>query len=112
MEKEFLVSKAKLAFWEQNEEARLVQMAKKKWLGEGDQNSKYFYTVANIRKHNAVISSMTLMDRMELRSSEEVHLGAARHFQEFLGEGRVGAQVDLSDLISVEVSAEENKAIC
>ncbi|XP_042939492.1 uncharacterized protein LOC122274521 [Carya illinoinensis] len=112
VELDFLVTKAKLAFWEQNEEARLAQMAKKKWLDEGDQNSSFFHAVTTIRKRKAVISSMTLMDGRVLNSPDEVHLGAARHFQEFLSEGRVGVHVDMSDLISEEVSEEENQALC
>ncbi|KAG2688600.1 hypothetical protein I3760_09G103900 [Carya illinoinensis] len=41
-EDDFLATKLELQVWEKREASRLGQLTKKKWLVEGDQNSKFF----------------------------------------------------------------------
>jgi hypothetical protein len=57
---EFKATKMELDVWEKKEETRLAQAAKKKWLKEGDQNSRFFHVVVSQRRHGAVISRMQL----------------------------------------------------
>ncbi|KAJ0074622.1 hypothetical protein Patl1_37562 [Pistacia atlantica] len=60
VECDFLVTKLELDTWEQREELRLSQLAKKKWLSEGDQNTKFFHAVVNQWRKSKVISNMRL----------------------------------------------------
>lgn len=47
MEEDFLVTKTELDFWENWEEIQVAQIAKKIWLQERDQNTKYFTLCLN-----------------------------------------------------------------
>ncbi|KAF5454362.1 hypothetical protein F2P56_024034 [Juglans regia] len=112
LEMELLVAITELSYWENNEEIRLAQIAKKKWLDEGDHNSKFFHAVANMRRQRATNASMSLPDGVELRTVEEVHLGAVKYFEEFLNGIDTSQPVDLSSIVSKIISNDENEAIC
>ncbi|KAG2712327.1 hypothetical protein I3760_04G119700 [Carya illinoinensis] len=47
IEEQVLATKMKLSEWEKREEIQLAQKAKKKWLQEGDQNTKFFHATVN-----------------------------------------------------------------
>ncbi|KAG6617987.1 hypothetical protein I3842_Q137000 [Carya illinoinensis] len=70
VECDFLVTKLVLDYWEQYEETRLSQLAKKKWLMKGDQNVKFFNAIVNQWRINKVTSNMWLEDGMLLESPE------------------------------------------
>ncbi|KAF5481633.1 hypothetical protein F2P56_002271 [Juglans regia] len=86
IESEYLISKLELEVWEKREKARLAQIVKKKWLKEGDKNSKFFHAVVNQRRRSSVISQMVLENGTVLSSPEAVHAGAVEYFREFLSE--------------------------
>ncbi|XP_022854164.1 uncharacterized protein LOC111375558 [Olea europaea var. sylvestris] len=112
LEAEFLDTKAELQLWEKREETRLAQKAKKKWLVEGDQNSKFFHAVVNQRRKSSHISSMRLSDGIVLASPEEVHNGAVKYFEQTLRENGTSEQGDLASILSAVVSAEDNDLLC
>ncbi|XP_022867043.1 uncharacterized protein LOC111386798 [Olea europaea var. sylvestris] len=51
-EQEYLSSKIELEEWQRREEIRLSQLAKKKWLSDGDNNSKFYHAVVSQRRRN------------------------------------------------------------
>ncbi|KAF5442525.1 hypothetical protein F2P56_035172 [Juglans regia] len=112
VEADFLVFKIVLEVWDVIEETRLAQIAKKKWLLEGDQNSKFYHAVINQRRSKTMISQMKLDDGRVLGNPEEVHLGAVEYFREFLTESPILDQADLTPLLSCSVSMAENNALC
>lgn len=85
--------------WEHWEEIRLLQLAKKKWLHDGNQNSKYFHDIVNQRRKINVIFNMILEYGSRLEGPEEVHQGAISHFQSFLSQPNNVEELDLSSLI-------------
>ncbi|XP_042952180.1 uncharacterized protein LOC122289263 [Carya illinoinensis] len=109
LEHEYLQTKAELERWENKEEIRLSQQAKKRWLTDGDRNSKSYHAVVNKRRKASAVSRMTLPNVLESR--EDIHNAAVSHFQNFLtGEGPMEV-LDLSSLISPVVFEEENQEI-
>ncbi|KAF5477357.1 hypothetical protein F2P56_004006 [Juglans regia] len=73
LEDDFVATKTEIKIWEKREASRLGQIAKKKWLIEGDQNSKFFHSVINQRRTKGHINKMVLVDGRVLNSTEEVH---------------------------------------
>lgn len=59
--------------WQKRETVRLGQIAKKKWLMEGDQNTKFFHSVINQRRKKAHISQMVQHLIMQSLSIWELH---------------------------------------
>lgn len=49
VEAEYLMTTTKLGIWEAREEVHLAQKEKKKWLQEGNQNSRFFHAIVNQR---------------------------------------------------------------
>ncbi|XP_041001642.1 uncharacterized protein LOC121247343 [Juglans microcarpa x Juglans regia] len=108
LEHEYLRTKADLKLWENREELRLAQQAKKKWLKEGDRNSKFFHAVVSQRRRASVVSKMTLPNGVVLDSQEAIHNATVDYFQTFLtGEGPTGTP-DLSGLLSPVANVDEN----
>lgn len=60
VEQEFILTRNELVCWEQIEEIRVGQLVKKKWLQEGDENSKFFHVVVNTRRHHSLIDTIQL----------------------------------------------------
>ncbi|KAF5464604.1 hypothetical protein F2P56_014672, partial [Juglans regia] len=73
LEDDFVATKTEINIWEKREASRLGQIAKKKWLTEGDQNSKFFHSVINQRRTKGHINKMVLDDGRVLNTAEEVH---------------------------------------
>ncbi|KAJ0103213.1 hypothetical protein Patl1_06269 [Pistacia atlantica] len=111
VECDYLVTKLELDIWEQREELRLSQLAKKKWLSEGDQNSKFFHVVVNQWRKCNVISHMRLENCTSLNSPEQVHQGALEYFQDYLSNPPFAEHVDLTSLFQKSVSEENNLAL-
>lgn len=111
MEQDYLLTKREMKTWEKREAIRQGQIAKKKWLTEGDQNSKFFHAVINTRWNKASIESMKLDDGSVLSSPKVVHEVAVRHFQLFLFEHCEREQPDLGHLISRIITKEENNRL-
>lgn len=112
VETKLLVTKCELDYWERMEEIRVSQVAKKRWLADGDENSKFFHAVINQKWNSSIIESMVLEDGTVLASPEEIHEGAVRYFQNFLNEQSARVLPDLSNLISKEISEEDNEWLC
>ncbi|KAG2668051.1 hypothetical protein I3760_15G142400 [Carya illinoinensis] len=111
LEHEYMQTKAELERWENREEIQLSQQAKKRWITEGDRNSKFYHAVVNQRRKASAVSRMTLPNGVVLESWEDIHNAAVIHFQNFLtGEGPTGVP-DLSGLLSTVVNAEENQEL-
>lgn len=85
-----LCARSKLERWVQRDKMRLAQQAKKKWLNEGDQNSKYFHAIIALRRRNSSIKTMRLLDGSMLNSLDRVHEGAARSFEDFFLRKKTG----------------------
>lgn len=64
VEANLLVAKSELDCWENRENSRTAQLAKKRWLNEGDQNTKFFHAIVNQRWNSLTIHSMRLEDGM------------------------------------------------
>lgn len=62
------------------EKTRVAQIAKKRWLKDENQNSKFFHTVINQKINSSLIEKMRLDDGMTLSSLKEIHEGAVCHF--------------------------------
>ncbi|XP_041007958.1 uncharacterized protein LOC121252418 [Juglans microcarpa x Juglans regia] len=93
------------------EDIRLSHMAKKGWLKDEDQNSKFFHTYLNAKNRKRV-NEMGLVDGTILKSSFDIHHADVEYFQDFLGVSGNNDLPILSDLISPMVTAEENLEIC
>ncbi|KAF5475510.1 hypothetical protein F2P56_007310 [Juglans regia] len=107
IENDYLITKAELNIWENREEIHMSQLAKKKWLKKGNQNTKFFHGSVN-HKRKKFISQMVLDDCTTLGTPELIHEGATRHFREFLSMPCMVEQGQLSSLIAAVISHEEN----
>ncbi|XP_035546552.1 uncharacterized protein LOC118348611 [Juglans regia] len=112
IEDDFVATKTEIEIWEKREASRLGQIAKKKWLTEGDQNSKFFHSVINQRRNKGHISKMVLADGRVLCTAEEVHEEAVDYFRNFLSDVSTVEHCDLSRLIEKKISDEENLWLC
>ncbi|KAI9170044.1 hypothetical protein LWI28_021597 [Acer negundo] len=102
----------RVELWEHREATRLNQIAKKTWLLEGDQNTRFFHSVINQRRKQGFISHIVLSNERVLENAEAVHQGATNYFHDFLI-GRTGVETaDLSSLINPTISEDENKMLC
>ncbi|KAL6011070.1 hypothetical protein ACLOJK_001514 [Asimina triloba] len=98
LEEDFLATKIELDLWEKREASRLGQLAKKKWLTEGDKNSAFFHTVIKQRRLKGIIEKIVLSDGRVLKSAEAIH-------------SEVESCV-LGELVDEKVSDEDNKMLC
>ncbi|XP_035540358.1 uncharacterized protein LOC118344262 [Juglans regia] len=112
IEDDFVATKTEIDIWEKREASRLAQIAKKKWLTEGDQNSKFFHSVINQRHNKGHISKMVLADGRVLCTAEEVHEEAVIYFRNFLSDVSTVDHCDLSRIIEKKISDEENLWLC
>ncbi|KAF5451149.1 hypothetical protein F2P56_031438, partial [Juglans regia] len=108
---DLMVTKLELSTWMSREETRLSHLAKKNWLKDGDQNSKFFHAILNVKKHNRV-SDMFLVDGTHINSPVKIHQAAVDYFNEFLGHHNSCDMPDLNHLISPVISNEENLMLC
>lgn len=108
LEANFLIIDGELECWKKREEAQEAQIANKKWLKEGDNNSKFFHTIINQRRKASQIDIIQLEDDSVLANSKEIHEGAVKYFQDFLFDTTKRTSLDLSILISMKLLAEAN----
>ncbi|XP_035546560.1 uncharacterized protein LOC118348616 [Juglans regia] len=108
IEDDFVATKTEIEIWEKREASRLGQIAKKNWLTEGDQNSKFFHSTINQRRNKGHINKMVLADRRVLNTAEEVHEEAVVFFRNFLSDVSAVEHCDFSRLIEKKISNEEN----
>lgn len=83
LEAYYLITKGELQCWEKRKETRATQLAKKKWLKEGDNNSKFFHVVINQRRNSSQIDFMHPENGFVWATSTEIREGAIAHFQKF-----------------------------
>ncbi|XP_022880831.1 uncharacterized protein LOC111398107 [Olea europaea var. sylvestris] len=112
VEQDFLVTNIELAEWQKREEIRLSQVAKKRWLREGDNNTKFFHAVIAQHRKNRRLDQMMLENRTQLSSPQQIHMEAVRYFRNFLTEEHVGAVPNLSSLIDDTLTDEEGQYLC
>ncbi|KAG2684189.1 hypothetical protein I3760_10G065300 [Carya illinoinensis] len=79
---DFMVSNLELSTWKKREEMRLAHMAKKTWLKDGDQNSKFFHAILKSKYHKRISDSRRI----------DLH--------------------DLSDLVSPVIDDGDNSSLC
>lgn len=73
IEAKYLATKLDLQVWEKREASRLSQIAKKNWLTEGDQNTKFFHLIISQRRNKGHIDHMVLPDGRILKGVEIIH---------------------------------------
>lgn len=76
---------------------------------EGDQNTSFFHASVN-QKRKKIISKMVLEDGSVLVTPEMIHEGATAYFQNFLSTPNGVEEGNLSSLIDVVISQEDNNA--
>ncbi|GJW20732.1 RNA-directed DNA polymerase, eukaryota, reverse transcriptase zinc-binding domain protein [Tanacetum coccineum] len=76
-----------------DEEKRLAQKAKVKWLSEGDKNTKYFHNVIKSRMHTNRIKGVC-DEQGNLYEEESVADQFFKHFEKFLGNNGEIEQID------------------
>ncbi|KAG6714358.1 hypothetical protein I3842_05G199000 [Carya illinoinensis] len=96
-----------LELWAHREEIRLAQQAKKGWLEEGDQNSKFFHAVIIQRRNQACVKQMRLPDGSTLDSPEMVHEGATVYFEQFMTNDVEVEEPMLEDIIQPVLSLQD-----
>lgn len=79
VETEYLATKLEIQVWENREVVRLEQI-KKKWLIDGDQNTKFFESAINQRRNKGCIDKMVLTVDRTLDGVEVVHKKAIDYF--------------------------------
>lgn len=81
VEQDFLASKIELAEWRKREELRLSQIAKKKWIKEGNNNTKFFHAVIAQHQKNRKLDHMVLENGVRLPSPQHIHQKAVKYFE-------------------------------
>lgn len=104
IKEEYRLLKTKLECLEKWEDTQLIQIEKKKWLIDGDQNIKYSHAVIKQKQHKLVIEQMKLEDGTLLDSLERIHDGAIQYFQAILSEHRDRELPNLQNLVNKEMS--------
>ncbi|KAF5472990.1 hypothetical protein F2P56_009642 [Juglans regia] len=112
IEEDFFLTKLELEAWEKREEIRIAQQAKKKWLVEGDNNTKLFHAFVNQRRKRSFISSLSLSDGEVLESPETVHEGDVRYFHAFLTGVGPNERANIGAIIFPVISEEEILVLC
>nr|GEU39041.1 hypothetical protein [Tanacetum cinerariifolium] len=84
-----------------NDELKLQQKAKIKWLSEGDQNTTYFREILKSRKHKGRTESICDENGMIFKGGNVANV-FVEHFKKFLG-----SMHDVQPLDSVEVSLDK-----
>ncbi|XP_040987651.1 uncharacterized protein LOC121235368 [Juglans microcarpa x Juglans regia] len=107
VEMDVLANKMELDVWLKREEARLAQQFKHDWILQGETSSSFFKALQS-RKHN-IVMEMKMSDGRVLSSPEAIHEEACVYFEEFLKANQSSSLPNLADLISGDVSEEENK---
>ncbi|XP_042987198.1 uncharacterized protein LOC122315388 [Carya illinoinensis] len=107
---DLLASKLEHLTWMGREETRLAHMAKKSWLKDGDQNSKFFHAYLNAKYHQRV-QDMCLSNGTTLNTHLDIYQAAIDYFHQFLGYNSSRVLPNLSKLISPTISNEDNLAI-
>lgn len=109
VEEEYLVTKGELECWENFENTRLSQIAKKKCFTEGEKNTKFFHATINQRRsaqHQCAWKMGSYWPR------PEIHEGTVNYFQAFLIEPKVETTANLEPFITEVISGDENAHIC
>lgn len=76
-------------------------MAKKKWLKEGDQNSKFFHVAINAHQNKTLISSKRMQDGLVLDSPKAVYEGLVHYFSKVLFDSQDRDIPNLRHLLSL-----------
>ncbi|KAG2692695.1 hypothetical protein I3760_08G064400 [Carya illinoinensis] len=108
-EQDYLVTKAELDVWSQQEEICLCQQAKQSWLSHGEALAQFFRSFKNI--NSKVVREMKLQNGTWLKSPEEVHKGAVEYFTKFLVHNQVEEVPNLVGLIQPSITDEENNML-
>ncbi|XP_041016241.1 uncharacterized protein LOC121258770 [Juglans microcarpa x Juglans regia] len=108
VEGEYLRAKAELELYEHREEIQLAQQVKRKWLKEGDRNTRFFHDFVNQHRKASAINRMVLPNEVILETPEMIHLEALNYFRNFLTEEGLNVIPKLGDLVFSVVSDEEN----
>ncbi|XP_022869151.1 uncharacterized protein LOC111388627 [Olea europaea var. sylvestris] len=80
-EQEYLSSKMELEEWQRREEIRLSQLAKKKWLSDSDNNSKFYHAVVSQRRRKSKLNQMKLTDGTIMSTPQQIHAEAVKYLQ-------------------------------
>ncbi|XP_042969123.1 uncharacterized protein LOC122301816 [Carya illinoinensis] len=104
---DLLAANLELLTWKGRENIRLSHMAKKRWLIDGDNNSKFFHAYLNA-KNQKRITDMFLVDDTHLNNPIEIHKAVVEYFKQFLGDNSHFEFSSLRDLISPVITTDEN----
>ncbi|KAG6656078.1 hypothetical protein CIPAW_05G262500 [Carya illinoinensis] len=104
LEDDFLATKIELDLWEKREASHLGQLAKKKWLNEGDKNSAFFHAVIKQRRLKGMIKKMVLSDGRVWRVQKQF-------IRDFLNENSEVESYALGELVDEKVSDEDNEML-
>ncbi|XP_040988970.1 uncharacterized protein LOC121236591 [Juglans microcarpa x Juglans regia] len=111
VDRELQLAAAELSSWRLREDTRLAQMTKLKWNVDGDQNSSFFHACLSNKRRKS-ISDMKVADRVVFYSPKAIHQGVVDYFSGFFQKDPSRDLLDLSYLISLVISDEENARIC
>lgn len=112
LEKEYLETKRELVQRQKREETHLSQQAKKKWLNEGDNNTKFFHVSTAQKRRSLRIENMLLSNVTVLSSPKDVHDAVVDYFQNFLTDTHTEPLSDLSEYTGEVVSSDEGDQLC
>ncbi|XP_042988645.1 uncharacterized protein LOC122316177 [Carya illinoinensis] len=104
-------SKLDLDIWLNRENTRLSHLAKKRWLKDGDNNSKFFHAYLNA-KNQKWINVMNLADGTSLSTPFDIHQAAVDFFKNISGQNNTRSLPNLDDLISPVISDADNFNLC
>ncbi|XP_042956358.1 uncharacterized protein LOC122292186 [Carya illinoinensis] len=107
-ENALLRTKMDLSIWLDREDTRLAHLAKKSWLKDRDQNSKFYHAYLNAKNHTK-IKEMRLVDGTSLNSPSDIHKAAVDYFNNFLGMGTHRDMPNLSELLDPVITIDENR---